>query len=251
MSLGWILGTTLAISLTAWVGVFTLSLDEERLDRLLLVLVALAAGALLGGAVFHLLPQAIETVGADATLPLFGWFVVGFCLFFVLEQFIGWHHHHAATHEHKPVGYLVLVSDALHNFVDGLVVAGAFVTGVPVGVVTALAIALHEIPQEIGDFGVLVYGGFERRRALVLNYATQATVVLGGIVGWLLADQLGGVPVFLLPFAAGNFIYIASADLVPEIKGEGSLRRSLLHFAVFLGGVLSMLGVRLLRPLLG
>ena len=99
--------------------------------------------------------------------------------------------------------------------------------------------------------GVLVYGGFERRRALVLNYVTQATVILGGVVGWLLAGRLGGVPVFLLPFAAGNFVYIASADLVPEIKGEGSLRRSLLHFAVFLGGVLSMLGVRLLRPLLG
>jgi zinc transporter ZupT len=103
--------------------------------------------------------------------------VAGFCLFYVLEQFIGWHHHHGATGEHEPVSYLVLVSDTIHSCIDGLVIAGAFLPGVDVGLVTAVAIALREIPQEIGDFGVLVHGGFDRTRALVLNYLTQATLV--------------------------------------------------------------------------
>jgi len=124
-------------------------------------------------------------VGGD-TLPVFLSLVVGFCTFYVLEQFIHWHHHHAASHDREPVTYLVLLSDTLHNFIDGLVIAGSFVVGVPVGIVTTLAIALHEVPQEIGDFGVLVYG----------------------------------VPSLLLAFAAGNFVYVASSDRIPEIEGE-------------------------------
>jgi len=245
--LGWILASTFAISLVAWVGVATLFLREELLDRLLLVLVALAAGGLIGGAFLHLLPRAIAEYGSTDTLPLFLAVVAGFCLFYVLEQFVHWHHHHAATHEREPVSYLVLVSDTVHNFVDGLVVAGAFLLGVDVGLVTAAAVALHEIPQEIGDFGVLVYGGFDRRRALVLNYLTQTTVVFGGVAGYFLADVVEGTPVMLLPFAAGNFVYIASSDLIPEIKDEENVRTAAVYFAVFLTGILLMLGIKLLR----
>lgn len=250
-TLGWVVGSTFLISLTAWVGVLTLFLREELLDDVLLLLVALAAGALIGGAFIHLLPQAIAEAGTTDTVPLFLWLIVGFCTFYVLEQFIGWHHHHAATHDHEPVTYLVLVSDVLHNFIDGLVIAGSFLVSVPVGLTTTLAIALHEVPQEIGDYGVLVYGGFDRRRALVLNYLTQATVVVGGVVGVTLSGVVAGLPVALLPFAAGNFVYIASSDLVPEIKRADSARRSVLHFAVFLTGILLMLGVRLLRGWFG
>jgi zinc and cadmium transporter len=245
--LAWIVATTVLISLLAWIGVLTLFLNDELLDRLLLVLVALAAGGLLGGAFLHLLPRAIREYGRADTLPLFLAFLVGFCLFYVLEGFIHWHHHHAATHEHEPVTYLVLLSDTVHNFIDGLVVAGAFLLGVDVGLVTAAAIALHEIPQEIGDFGVLVYGGFDRTRALAYNYLTQSTVVLGGVAGYYLAGVVEGTPIFLLPFAAGNFVYIASSDLIPEIKAEDDVRAAALYFAVFLTGVLSMLGVKLLR----
>jgi len=249
--LGWIVGSTFLISLIAWIGVLTLFLNEELLDRILLVLVALAAGGLIGGAFLHLLPRAIQEYGRADTLPLFLYLIAGFCLFYVLEQFIHWHHHHAATHEREPVSYLVLISDTIHNFIDGLVVAGAFLLGVDVGLVTAAAIALHEIPQEIGDFGVLVYGGFSRTRALVLNYLTQATVVLGGVAGYYLAGFVEGTPVFLLPFAAGNFVYIASSDLIPEIKDEEDVRRAAVYFAVFLSGVLLMLGIKLLRRGLG
>jgi zinc and cadmium transporter len=249
--LAWIIATTVAISLTAWVGILTLYLREELLDELLLGMVALAAGSLIGGAFLHLLPNAIAEAGAEDTLPLFLYLIAGFCLFYVLEQFLHWHHHHGTTHEHEPVSYLVLASDTLHNFIDGLVIAGAFLLSTPLGVTTSLAIALHEIPQEIGDFGVLVYGGFEQRRALVLNYLTQTTVIVGGVVGFYLNDVITGLPAFLLPFAAGNFIYIASSDLIPEIKHEDDVVRSMLYFLVFLVGIALMLGVRLFRGVVG
>jgi zinc and cadmium transporter len=145
------------------------------------------------------------------------------------------------------VRYLVLVSDSLHNFLDGLVIAAAFLVAVPVGITTSLAIALHEVPQEVGDFGVLVYGGFDRRQALLSNYLTQVTVIVGGVVGILLGRSVVSLPTVLLPFAAGNFTYIASSDLIPEIKHETDVRRSLLYFGVFLVGIAMMLGIRLLR----
>lgn len=243
-SLLWILVTTFGISLLAWIGVLTLFLRDELLDRLLLILVALAAGALIGGAFLHLIPRTVAAAGDDLLFP-FLYLIVGFCLFFVLESFISWHHHHSTTHEHEPVTYLVLISDAVHNFIDGLVIAGSFLSGASVGVVTAIAIGLHEIPQEIGDYGILVYGGFDRRRALALNYLTQATVILGGVVGFYLTDLFQSAPVFLLPFAAGSFIYIASSDLIPEIKETDDVYRSFLYFVVFLAGIGVMLGIRL------
>ncbi|QCJ45921.1 ZIP family metal transporter [Haloprofundus sp. MHR1] len=249
--LGWIVITTVGVSLTAWVGVLTLFLRDELTDKILLGLVAFAAGSLIGGAFLHLLPRAVaETESAD-TLPLFLTVIGGFCLFYVLEQFLRWHHHHATTHEHEPVSYLVLVSDTLHNFIDGLVIAGAFLVSVPLGLVTTLAIAFHEVPQEIGDFGVLVYGGFDRRRALVLNYLTQSTVILGGVVGFYLDNVFADLSTFLLPFAAGNFIYIASSDLIPEIKREDDTLRSVLYFLVFLVGIVLMLGIRLFGGVTG
>jgi len=250
MTLGWVVASTFLISLIAWIGVLTLFLKEELLDKILLVLVALATGGLIGGAFLHLLPRAIQEYGAEDTTPLFLYLIFGFSLFYLLEQFINWHHSHTATHEHQPVSYLVLVSDTLHNFIDGMVIAGAFLLGVDVGTVTAVAIALHEIPQEIGDFGVLVYSGFNRTQALVLNYLTQATVILGGVVGYYLAGVVEGIETFLLPFAAGNFIYIASSDLIPEIKHEENTQMAVVYFGVFLFGVLLMLGIRLLRQTL-
>lgn len=249
--LAWILLATIAISLTAWVGVLALFFREELVERLLLGLVALAAGSLLGGAFLHLLPSALAEVGPGDTLSVFVALLAGFCVFFVLEGFLRWHHHHSTSHEHEPVSYLVLVSDSLHNFIDGLVIAGAFLIDPSVGIITTVAIALHELPQEIGDYGVLLYGGFTRRRALILNYLTQATVILGGVAGYYFAGALAGLPPFILAFAAGNFIYIASSDLIPEIKQETTPRRSAGYFLIFLTGLLLMLGIRYLRPLLG
>lgn len=248
-NLCWIIGTTFIISLIAFVGALTLFLKEKLLNRILLVLVAFSAGALIGGAFLHLMPEAIIGVGVDeaSVLNVFLYLLLGFCIFFVLEQLIRWHHHHATTHPQiMPFSYLILIGDGVHNFIDGLVIAGSFMVNFPMGMVTTLAIALHEIPQEIGDFGLLVYGGFERVKALILNYISAITVIFGGITGYLLYGWIGESIVLLLPFAAGNFIYIATTDLIPEIRYKESLKKSLVRFCVFLTGMGFMLAVKLL-----
>lgn len=244
----YILIATFLISLIAFIGALTLFLKRELLDKILLILVAFSAGALIGGAFLHLIPEAVSEVGFEETavLKIFLYLILGFCSFFILEQFIRWHQHSTRGHQEiKPFSYLVLVSDAVHNFIDGLVIAASFVIALPVGIAASLAVALHEIPQEIGDFGVMVYGGMKRVKALFFNFLSAIFAVVGGIIGFFLAGKIGGSVVFLLPFAAGNFIYIASSDLIPEIKHRESLQKSLLHFFVFLLGIGLMLLLKL------
>lgn len=246
----WILISTFLISLIAFIGALTLFLKEKLLNKILLALVALSAGALLGGAFLHLLPEALSKAGTNTSFTLFLYLLLGFCIFYILEQFIHWHHHHVCRHgkecKIKPFSYLILVGDSVHNFIDGLAIAASFVIAIPVGIVTTLAIGLHEVPQEVGDFGVLVYGGFAKVRALFLNYLTALTVIAGGIVGYLLTAPLGSAIIYLLPFAAGNFIYIAASDLVPEIKQKKKLKESIAYFLVFLIGIALMLLIKLL-----
>lgn len=233
---------TLVISLIAFAGVLTFFLKENLLNRALLVLVALSTGALLGGAFLHLLPETIAQVGAS--LNIFLYLLLGFCLFFILEQFLQWRHQHTTSGGVKPFSYLILVSDGVHNFIDGLIIAASFVSSYHLGIVTTLAVGLHEIPQELGDFGVLVYGGFSKTRALIFNFISALTAIAGGVVGYFVYSFLHDSIVYLLPFAAGNFIYIAAADLIPEIKHRGSLGRSVIHFFVFLAGIGIMLAVK-------
>ena len=247
-TLFYIIISTFLISLIAFFGILALFLKERILDKILLVLVAFSAGALVGGAFLHLIPEAIAGVGTEENniLKIFLYLIFGFCIFFILEQFIKWHHHHAKNHpDIKPFSYLILISDAIHNFIDGLVIAGSFIVGFPVGIATTLAVALHEIPQEIGDFGVLVYSGFKKTKALFLNFLTALTAILGGIFGFLLSEKMGKSTIFLLPFAAGNFLYIACSDLIPEIKQKVNPKSSILHFFVFLSGIALMLLLKL------
>ncbi len=239
---------TFLISSIAFIGVLILFLKERLLNKLLLVLVSFSAGALIGGAFLHLLPEAIKEAGEDQVFNLFLFLILGFCVFFVLENFIHWHHHHAKEHPNiMPFSYLILVSDAIHNFIDGLVIAASFAVSLSIGAVTTLAIALHEIPQEIGDFGILIYGGFKKIKALLLNFASATTVILGGIVGFLLSEQIGDYIIFMLPFAAGNFIYIAAADLIPEIKSKGGLAKMAVYFFFFLLGIAFMFLLKLIQ----
>ena len=245
--LAWIFVTTLLISLVAFVGALALFLREKFLNKILLIFVAFSAGALIGGAFLHLIPEAIHEIGVDeiSIFTTFSYLLVGFCTFFFLEQIISWHHHHATKHPKvMPFSYLTLVSDGVHNFIDGLVIAASFMVNFQIGITTTLAIALHEIPQEIGDFGVLVYGGFNRIKALYLNYISAITVTVGGVVGFLLHGWIGESIALLLPFAAGNFIYIASTDLIPEIRFKQSIVKSITRFVVFLVGVGRMVIIR-------
>jgi len=242
-----IIASTFFVSLLSFSGVLILFL-KERLDRILLFLVTFSAGALIGAAFFHLLAESINEIGSDRIIYIFLSLIIGFCVFFILEQFISWHHHHAREHpEIMPFSYLILVSDALHNFVDGLVIAASFIAGFKIGLITVLAVAFHEIPQEIGDFGVLIYGGIKKTKAFFYNFISALVSILGGIFGFLLSEKIEKGILYLLPFAAGNFLYIACSDLIPEVKQKLGLKESILHFFVFLLGI----GFMLLTKLLG
>jgi len=234
-----ILIATLAISLISLVGVLLLSVKEEWLTKALVSLVALAAGTLLGAAFLHLVPEAIEQVGDYSGIFLY--VLLGFIFFFILEQFLYWQYHHNMVQRIQPFSYLILFSDGLHNFLDGLAIAASFMVSFPLGMATTLAVAVHEIPQELGDFGALVYGGLSRRQALTFNYLSGIMAIVGGIIGFFVFSHMQTSIAYLLLFAGGSFIYIAAADLIPIIKQEAGLRRSIMHFFIFLVGIASML----------
>lgn len=241
-TLAWILVSTFAMSLFAWVGLLTFALKEKYLRAILLPLVAFSAGALLGGAFLHLLPESIHE--GHSSLSTYLWVLAGFTVFFALEQFISWHHCHKMPSEHiKPVTYLVLLADGIHNFIGGLAIAGSFLVSVNAGLITWIAAAAHEIPQEFGDFGILVHGGWKKSTALIYNFMSALTVVLGGIVAYMIAGSFDTA--FLLPFAAGNFIYIAASDLIPEIKQTESVRVGISHFVAFIAGLGLLLAVKI------
>jgi zinc and cadmium transporter len=209
------------MSALALVGGVTTLVSERALARLLTPLVALAAGSLLCGAFFHMLPEAVEQSGNE--LSVYASLVGGFAAFFILEQYLHWHHCHRQVSEHAPLGYLILVADGLHNFLGGLGVGAAFVIDFRVGVTTWLVAAAHEVPQELGDFGILVHSGWKTRAALVYNLASALTFLAGGVLAFVLS---GAVDVsLLLPFAAGNFVYIAAADLIPQITSPVQCER--------------------------
>lgn len=250
----YIIIATLSVSIISFVGVFTLSLSQKIVDKILLILVALAGGGLLGGAFLHLIPEAIETIGHehDQLVRIFLFVLVGFLIFLLVEQWLHWHHHHH-THNHPcekgvidvsnktTLPYLILFGDGVHNLIDGLIIAASFLVSVRVGIITTLAVALHEIPQEIGDFGVLVYGGYRRWKALVYNFLSGITALIGGVLGFFFAEYAQGAALYLLPLAAGGFIYIAASDLVPEIKHNTKAKTSAVYFMVFILGISLML----------
>lgn len=227
------------MSVLALSGALGLLISEQTLKKLLLPMVALAAGTLLGGAFFHMLPTAVHKMGHG--MAVWGWTVAGFIVFFMLEQFLHWHHCHEVTSEHKqPLGYLLLVADGLHNLVGGLAVGGAFLLDVHAGLAAWAAAAAHEIPQELGDFGVLVHGGWSTKQALTFNFVSALTFPVGGLIAYGAAETVDVS--FLVPFAAGNFIYIAAADLIPEVNRHENMKTNLLHLGAVLVG-LGILGV--------
>lgn len=240
----WIIAGGVGMSLIALVGIFATLVSEETMDRILLPLVALSAGSLLGGALFHMLPEAVDQVGNELSVYLS--LVAGFVVFFLLEQFLDWHHSHRPDPTvRQPLGYLILLADALHNFIGGLAVGGAFIIDLRVGAVTWLVAALHEIPQELGDFGVLVHSGWRRRPALIWNFVTALTFLPGSLLAYGLADHVNVA--LLVPFAAGNFIYIGASDLIPELAREAAVRDKIETTAALIVG----LGVLLLATRLG
>jgi zinc and cadmium transporter len=238
----WIVLGGVLMSAIAMVGSVTLVLKPATLDRLLLPLVAFAAGSLIGGAFFHMLPAALEA-GSDA-LDVGLAVVAGFTTFFVLEQFLHWRHCHRSQRDSKqPLTYLILIGDALHNFLGGLAIAGTFLIDIRLGITTWLAAAAHEIPQELGDFGVLIHGGWSKPKALLFNVLSGSTFLLGGLVTYGLSKQVDVS--WLIPFAAGNFLYIGASDLVPEVNRHHEAAGNVIHLLAFSAGLLVLLVARL------
>ena len=233
---------TFVISLGGLVGVFTLSIKEAKLSRVLMLLVSLSAGALMGGAFIHLLPEAVEEL---ESMLVFSIVLFSFVSFFFIEKLLHWRHCHKGHCDVHTFGYMNLIGDGVHNFIDGLIIAATFMTSIPLGIATTLTIAFHEIPQEIGDFGVLLYSGFDRKKALVANFMVACIAIIGGVVGYFLSLSIDHFMVYLLPFAAGGFIYIAASDLMPEIRKEQSLKKSIASFGFFLLGIGIMILVKL------
>ena len=226
-----------AISALSLVGGVALAISPRTLQKGLLVMISFAAGALLGDVFLHLIPQIAESeTGFDltASFSMLG----GVLAFFLLEKVLHWHHSHLPSEEVlHPVAVTNLIGDALHNFVDGALIAGSFLVSTNIGIATTVAVALHEIPQELGDFGIFVHAGLHPRRALALNLVTALTAVVGATLVLLLSGSVAGIERVLVPLTAGGFVYIASTDLIPELHKEPEAGKSAAQLAGLLAGV--------------
>jgi len=238
MVLLWILASTTLVSLISLVGIFTLTIKGNLLHKILFCLIGFSAGALIGGAFLHILPECLEN---NKSTTVFSYLIFGIIIFFLMERYLHWRHcHEEGDCKIHAFTYLNLVGDGFHNFIDGMVIAASFMVSLKLGLVTTLAIILHEIPQELGDFAVLVYGGFTKKKALLFNFASALMSVVGAVIGYFLTDLVGNFSNFILPFTAGGFIYIATSDLIPELHKENDLKRSTAAFLAFLLGIIFM-----------
>lgn len=236
-------GSVLLVSLVSLIGVFALSLREEVLRKYIFIFISLAVGALLGDAFIHLIPESFEVFNGGVLPSLL--IISGVILFFILEKFLHWHHHGEDEAEEgiHPAGRLLLISDGIHNFIDGIILGVGFIVSIPVGFATAIAVLLHEIPQEIGDFGVLLHSGYTRTRALWLNFLSALCAILGVLLAFVLREASEVLSLWILPIAAGGFIYVAVADLIPELHKTKEARHSLLQILAVILGVLAMVAL--------
>jgi zinc and cadmium transporter len=225
-----ILTSSFLIALLSFVGLITLYFKHETMQKYLWVLIALASGTLLATAFFHLIPEAFEHNASQFIL-------VGVLISYIIESVLHWHHCRGECKKHiKPYGYLNLLGDGIHNFIDGIVLGAAYLVNVELGIVTTLAIIAHEIPQELSDFGILLKSGFNRKKALMMNFITASTVIIGALVSFYFAQAHEAIfP--LIGIAAGNFIYLALSDLIPELHKETTTKRTIIKLIIILLGI--------------
>lgn len=244
-------GSVIIVSLISFIGVFALLLNQKFLNKSVFLLVSLAVGALFGDAIIHLIPEAFERMGNQANASLF--IIAGILIFLVLEKFLRWRHAHghqcdteefhiqqATENKIKPIGSLIVASDSVHNFVDGIIIGVSYLISIEIGIATTLAIILHEIPQEISDFALLLHSGFNKAKALFLNFFSSLFAVLGVVVVFILGPNGETLVPAMIAFAAGGFLYIAGSDLVPELHKTSDLKKSLQQFIAILIGIAIM-----------
>jgi len=231
-----ILLATFIVGLIGLIGIVTLGLNKKLLEKVVYWLVAFSAGTLLGGAFFHLMEESLQIL-----TPMKGmlYLMAGFVGFYLLERLLFWHHCHNGICDVRPTSYLVLVGDSLHNMIDGIVIAASFMVNISFGWLTTAIIISHEIPQEMGNFAILIYSKMNKFKALFMSFCAQLTAVIGGLIGYFIGDGINTI--FLLPIAAGGFVYISASDLIPSLKKDNKHQSSVISFILFILGVLFML----------
>lgn len=231
------LASVILVSLISLIGILALSIKESILKRVLIIFVSFSAGALLGDAFIHLLPEIVEEEGFVLEISLYT--LSGILIFFVLEKLIYWRHCHILTsdeHIHT-FTYMNLIGDGVHNFIDGMIIAGSYMVNISLGVTTTIAVILHEIPQEIGDFSVLVYGGFTKSKALFYNLIAAFGALIGAVLMLVIGSYVSHIHIFLVPFTAGGFIYVAGTDLIPELQKEVRASVSVVQMIALVFGI--------------
>lgn len=230
--------SVIIVSLISLIGVVALPIKAKKLNRLLIYLISFSAGAILGDTFIHLLPEISDSFSISKSIFI----LAGILIFFILEKFIHWHHcHPESIASHTPVlAYTNLFGDALHNLIDGLIIAASYMASIPTGIATTVAVCLHEIPQEIGEFGVLIHSGFSKTKALLMNLASASLAIIGSLIGLVLSNLIENVTSILIPITIGSFIYIAGSDLIPEIHKETNVKRSIIQFISLIAGILVM-----------
>jgi len=238
-------GSVLIISLVSLIGVVALSLSTRVLGTLMIYLVSFAAGTLFGSAFIHLLPEAF-TNGSDPTLVSL-LIIGGLMSFFIVEKFFRWRHCHIPTSEKHlhPIVPMNIVGDGMHNFIDGVLIAVTYTVSIPLGIAATIAVLFHEIPQEIGDFSVLVHGGLTVKKALWLNFLSSLMAVVGAGAALIFGTHMEGIIQWLIPITAGGFIYIAGSDLIPEMHHSTDVRKSFIQMVMMLLGVAALTGLKI------
>lgn len=234
---------SLIIGLISFFGALSLMIGVDKLKKILIYLVSFSAGSMIGAAFFHLLPEVLNET--KDVISVFVFVLIGFSLFFILERILRWHHcHDAECHTHKHLGWLNLIGDGVHNLIDGMIIFASFLGGPTLGISVTLSIILHEVPQEFGDFGVLIYSGFSRRRALIYNFISACIAIVGVFLAYFLYSYNEFISSsfysFLIPFAAGGFIYIAASDLIPEIHKDNNSFRAFISYVLFITALIFM-----------
>lgn len=237
----WILISTFLVSIFSLIGVLLLTVKENFLQKILLVLVSFASGTLLGGAFFHLIPESFSAFDESVFIAV----VFGIVVFFFLEKSL-WRHCHERECPVHPFAYLNLLGDGIHNFIDGIAIAASFLSAESpsLGIITTAVVVMHEIPQELGDFGVLIYGGFNKTKALFFNFLSAILAIVGALATYFFISYLPNIS-YILAFAAGGFIYIATSDLIPELHKETSITNSFVEIVFLLVGIILMKLLRL------
>ncbi|WP_455367397.1 ZIP family metal transporter [[Eubacterium] cellulosolvens] len=242
----------IGISCLSLIGVLALVLKENLLDNILFYLVSFASGAILGAAYFDLIPEALELIEVESAIVFIA---LGFVLFYLLERVVYWYHGHGHIERDqikvsevderagvKSFTYLNLIGDGVHNLIDGMVIGASFALSITTGIVASIAVMFHELPQEIGDFAILVYGGIQRLKALMWNFIVSLTAILGVIIVHAIfrSTQLVGI---LVGFAGGAFIYLSAAELIPELQKEKKLHKSVIQFILFIIAMIFIWGL--------